>query len=81
MGSITITVDAGAGGTATRTFTVSNANLLRLVTWIKAISPNGGALTNPQAMERWMQWIIDQSRAQVLDDERRKRSIPDFDVS
>jgi hypothetical protein len=81
MGTVTFGVDAGAGGAATKVFTVSNANLGRLVAWSKAnlFQPLPGSLppnpTNAEAIEAWAQFMMDHSRAVILNYERQTAAL------
>lgn len=79
MPTITITVDAGTT-TATKTFTLTAAAVGRLAGWGKSVGGDP-AMTNPQALERWAQWAMDMTKAHLVENERRKQAIPDFDVT
>jgi hypothetical protein len=89
MGQITFAVDAGAGGSATKAFTASNANLGRLVAWSKAnllppanpeAEPPVPAPTNEQAIEAWAKYMMDRTREYVQNWERKNASV-DFPVT
>ena len=82
MGTITITVDAGAAGTTTKSYTVTNTNIGRLADWSKARLPQDGPNpTNGEAIEAWMDWAMQFTRQQVLDHEQRALAPPTFDVT
>lgn len=81
MGQVTFKIDAGAAGTTEKAFTVTNANIQRMIDWIKARTPDGAAMTNAQAVEAWAQLLMGFSRQQVLEHERRALAPPAFDVS
>lgn len=64
------------------TKTYTNANLGRLATWMKETvgsGSDGTPLTNEQAFQRWMQWTLDMSKAHMIEHERRKQAVPDFE--
>ncbi len=82
MGTITITIDGGIAGAATKTFTITNANIGRLVKWSKMNFPDDGVEpAAAAALERWADWVMNTSRQQVLDLERRTTAVADFGVS
>ena len=79
MGTITMTIDAGTAGTATKTFTVTNTNLGRLADFAKTMgSPE---MTNQQALERWMRWVMDMTKDHIMARERQTMAVPDFEAS
>lgn len=86
MGTVTITVDAGAAGTATRTFTVTNANLGRLAEFGKRRlrgmgPPLDPAPTNAEGLEAWAKWAMQMTRDHVVGEERQQATVADFGVS
>lgn len=82
MGTITITIDAGAVGAATKTFTIPNAALARFADFARKIGQpgQGGPLTNAQALEKWADWALQMSKAHIMDTERREATIPDLPI-
>lgn len=84
MGTVTIGVDAGASGASQKVYTISNANLGRLVTWSKAHLFGGrdpSTITNVQAMDAWMDFVIQQSKSNVLSYERSTAAVADILVT
>ncbi len=85
MGTVTISVDAGATGAATRTFTVTNVNLGRIATLMKAqstaLNPEAPALNNNDALVRWAEWVMQTTRDAVQIDERRQAAITEFGIT
>ncbi len=90
MGTITISVDAGASGSVSKTFTISNPNLGRLAGVMKdrrplVPGPPGAAapdpMTNAEAFELWIESVMGEARQTVVAAERTKAVVPDFAVS
>ncbi len=84
MGTITITVDAGTTGAATRTFTVTNANLARLAAWMKQSAKDldpAAALTTAQGLERWIEWVMATTQETVRAVEKQGSAVADFGVN
>lgn len=84
MGTITITVEAGAAGTTAKAFTVTNANIARLADFGKALYLVPGeppATTNAEGLERWMRWAMEMSKVHLLANERSKAAIADFEAT
>jgi NAD(P)H-flavin reductase len=67
MGSITFQVIGdGSVGTKTKTFTVADADINRLVEWAKvAYRGDGPALNTTQALLAWTQAMMDDARKRV----------------
>ncbi len=84
MGTVTITVDAGTAGSATRTFTTTNANLGRLAAWMKQRATDldpAASLTTPQALEKWTEWVMETAQETVRANERQRSTVTDFEVT
>lgn len=81
MGTITILAQTAAG-TVSKAFPISDANIARLADFAKGtIGPAGAVpLTNAQALERWMKWALEMSKAHVVEHERRATALPDFGI-
>lgn len=81
MGAITISVDAGAAGQASKSYTVSNADIGRLIAWAKVqYFPRFAqpAPTDLQALAAWADALIQQTKDNVVEHERRAASVPAF---
>jgi hypothetical protein len=83
MGSVRIEVAGGVVGTAKgKTFTVSDADVNRLVAWAQARFANGSTPTVLQALVAWADSVIARTRDDVLNYERAEALIahqpPDF---
>lgn len=82
MGSITIQVTGDASvGTLSKTFTVSNANIGRLVAWAQAQFDTGTPLTPPQALARWAERMIGHTQQDLMRRERETSAVPPFDAA
>jgi hypothetical protein len=70
-------------GTVQRQFSVTDANINRLVAWAQAIFRRAGEapLTADQALRRWMAWTLEQTRGSVLNHEHNNTAPPPFDVA
>ena len=79
MGSITFRVvgDASVGDRA-KTFTVSDENINRLVAYAKAENP---ALTTPQALAKWADYMMAITKERVLGHERTVAAVAPFDAT
>ncbi len=85
MGTVAITIDAGTTGTATRTFTLTNANIGRIATLMKAqataLNPEAPALTTNEALNKWADWVMQATKDAVQIDERRQAAITEFGIT
>lgn len=78
MGSISFQVVGDASvGTRAKTFTVDDANINRLVAYLKADDPT---LTTPQALLRWSELLMRLTRERVLAHERTVAAVAPFDA-
>lgn len=75
MGSITFQVVGDASiGTKTKTYTVSNADVNRFVSWATDTfataptlgNPSPAPLTATQALAAWADWIMTQTKQRVI---------------
>lgn len=63
---------ANAGGTVnrSRTYAISDADITRIANAFKTIAGTPGAppqtLTTAQALDAWVSWLMDQTKARVL---------------
>lgn len=78
---ITISAQTSAG-TVSKTFPLTDANILRIAEFAKATIGPGGVVqpTNAQALERWMKWALEITRAHVVEHEKRTAVIPDLGI-
>ena len=60
----TLSIQAAAGTTVTRTKTVSGADLLRLVAWYRAVT-NEPVLTNDQIIGNWMDSVFAETKQRI----------------
>ena len=80
MGTITMSAQTSAG-TVTRAFPVTDANIQRIADWAKATAiPPGTTLTNAQALDRWMKWAMEMTRAHVVQHEQAIAAVPAFGI-
>ena len=81
MGTITMSAQTAAG-TVTKAFPVTDANILRIAEFAKAtIGPSGPTpITNAEAIERWMKWALEMTRAHVVEHEKRAAVVPDLGI-
>jgi hypothetical protein len=84
MGMITFSIDAGAGGAASKNFNVTNANLGRLVAWAKdnllpkedlEADPPIPAPTNVEAIEAWAKFAMERTKEWILNYERKSAAL------
>ena len=78
MGSITFQVTGATGVSHSKTFTVTNPNINRMIAQIKDGEPG---LTTVQAIERWAELMMNITKDRVVGHERAAAAVPPFDAT
>ena len=84
MGSISFQVVGDASvGTRTKTYSVSDANINRMVAWAQSElrQPGDPALTVAQALLAWAETMMNTTRREVVSYEQRTNNIAPFEAT